>query len=103
MLLPRTAVKPVEVDVTMTLPNGQPGTVDGVRFCLVPHGGPTASTVWVDGQFNAGVGRVTLTGRDVEPPAGALGLTRARAELWGLPVVASTTRDPWYIDTIESA
>lgn len=108
MRLPRTARKNVEVDVTATLPNGQPATVTGVRFALCDHGGPTAATTWLDGSFTAGtggapaVGSVVLTGRDATTTTNSLTLTVARAELWGLPVAPGGVVDPWFIDTIEA-
>jgi hypothetical protein len=102
MELPRTARKPVEVDVVATLPNGSPATVTGVRFAFCDHGGPTSATAWTDGSYNAPTGGIVLAGRDAASTGGALVLTVARAELWGLPVTGSTTVDPWYIETVET-
>ncbi len=108
MLLPRTARKRVEVDVVATQANGQPAVLTDVRFAFCDHGGPTASTVWFDGDYTApsgslpGVGALTLVGRDATDKTGALELTVARAELWGLPITGSSTADPWFIDTIET-
>lgn len=104
MELPRTARKPVEVDVAASLPNGAPATLTGVRFALCDHGGPTAATAWITGTYNAPVGGATLCGPDATDQTGAstLVMTAARAELWGLPVSATGTVDPWYIDTVET-
>lgn len=104
MELPRTARKPVEVDVVATQPNGQPATITGVRFAFCDHGGPTAATVWVEGQYSGGVGGAVLCGRDAADTSGTavLVMDAARAELWGLPVVSGGTVDPWFIDTIET-
>jgi hypothetical protein len=45
MEVPRTARKPVEVDVDAVLPSGVAATLEGVEFALCTHDGPTAVTV----------------------------------------------------------
>lgn len=109
MLLPRTARKTVKVDVDSRDADGTPVALTGVRFAFCDHGGPVTATVWIDAaayvgptETAPGVATAILAGRDAELLTGALVLTDARAELWGLPVTGGTSRDPWYIDTVET-
>jgi hypothetical protein len=100
--LPRIARKPVEVDVTATLPNHDPATISGVECALCDHGGPTPDTVWVPAAYNTGtrVGGITLIGREAADKSNGLVLTMARAGLWAKPTGTAAV-DAGFIDTIE--
>jgi hypothetical protein len=104
MEVPRTARKPVEVDVDAVLPSGVAAVLEGVEFALCTHDGPTAVTVWLGGAWDQGtrVAGTVLAGRESADKSGALvGVEgRPRAELWARPVNGSVV-DAGFIDTIE--
>lgn len=109
MLLPRTARKTVKVDVDTRDADGVPVELTGVQFAYCGHGGPDDTTDWTNAadyvgptESAPGVATAVLAGRDAATLTGALVLTVARAELWGLPVTGSTSADPWFIDTVET-
>jgi ABC-type molybdate transport system permease subunit len=98
--LSRISRKPVEVDVTVTLPSGAPAPLTAVDFALCDHGGPTAGTTWLAGSVDGETATVTVAGPDAPNKAGALVMTAARMELWAKPANGPTVAAD-YIDTIE--
>jgi hypothetical protein len=102
MELPRTARKPVEVDVEAVLPNGTDYVPDGMSFALCDHGGPTEATVWADAAtYDHPTAVVILAGPDAADKTGALAPVTARPELWALPQVTGGQADPGFVETIE--
>lgn len=103
MELPRTARKPFEVPVTATLPDNSPATVTGASFALCGHGGPTDDTVWTPAtayNSSTGVASGVVADADADDLTGALVVSVARCELWGLPTSPQGV-DPWFIETVE--
>lgn len=106
MEISRIGQKPIEVEVEAFLPSGLPAEVTEAQFALCDHGGPTAVSTWVDGQYTAATGDApayfTITVDGVEAPAraGVLKMPAARAELWAKPTQEGIVA-AGYIDTIE--
>ena len=100
MRISRITRKPVEVDLEVRLPNGDPASLTAVDFALCSHNGPDATTQWVAGTVVGGVASVTVCGPEAADLSGALVMTKPRLELWARPANGPTIAAD-FIDTIE--
>lgn len=71
-----------DYDVTATLRDGGPATIDGADVALLTRGTtPTSATTWTATTYAAGVATILLAGPDADP-TGALVVPAAGADLW---------------------
>lgn len=109
MLLGRTDRRPIQIDLTVTLPNGDPGVLTSVLVALCTHDGPNDQTAWIAGGVDSEVradgttrvfGTAVLCGPQAADKTGALVMYGPRLELYAIPNNGTTVAAE-YIDTVE--
>lgn len=102
MEISRVSVEIFHIDLTATLYDGQPATIDACDFAFCERGGPTKDTVWATVTVtDPDDVEVIVAGPDVDPaPAGGLVCPSPRGRLYGRDVDTPETI-VGYIDTVE--
>ncbi len=109
MEITNVTIKIAHIDLTVTLPNGEPAAASDLRFGLCGHDGPDDSTRWVTARSydppvppaTIGEATVLIVGSSVPtPPGEALVAPPGGAELWGRNV-ENPEDDPGFIDMVE--
>jgi hypothetical protein len=94
IMITRITRKPVDIDFTVTLSDGNPGTPTGVQVAVLNRRDtPSAVTTWEDVTYTAGVISLTVAGPEADP-TDALPVPQDGADLW------AKVSDASYVDAV---